>query len=105
MAKIAVIKTGGKQYTVNAGEIIKIEKLNVEPEKETKFDTLLVANSDGSDFKLGQPSLGELVIGKVVSQGRDKKISVLKYKSKVRYTRNLGHRQAHTKVEITKINA
>lgn len=102
--KIAVIKTGGKQYKVKAGQIIKIEKLNIADGKDIKFDTLMVADPDGKEVKLGHPSLGEKVSGKVIEQGRDKKVRVVKYKSKTRYKRTLGHRQMFTKVEIAKIS-
>ncbi|MDD4901493.1 MAG: 50S ribosomal protein L21 [Patescibacteria group bacterium] len=101
MAKIAVIKTGGKQYKVSQGQNLKIEKLDVAPGATVKFPALMVA--DGDKVQLGQPNLGELVEGKVIEQGRNKKVSVVKFKNKVRYTRNVGHRQPFTKVAITKI--
>ncbi len=105
MAKIAVIKTGGKQYKVEKGKTIKIEKLDTPVEKKINFDTLLVASTDtgGKEFKLGQPLLKQKVEGKVVEQGKDKKISVIKYKRKTRYLKNKGHRQAFTKVKIISI--
>jgi large subunit ribosomal protein L21 len=99
--KIAVIKTGGKQYKVSQGQIIKIEKINDIVGNNIKFNTLMIADDDRLD--LGRPSLGEKVEGKILEQGRSKKISVIKYKSKTRYRRNVGHRQPFTKVEITKI--
>ena len=103
MAKIAVIKTGGKQYKVEKGQIIKVEKLDVPVGKKVKFDTLMIASGDGQELKLGQPLLKQKVEGKVVEQGKDKKISVIKYKRKTRYLRNKGHRQLYTKVEILSI--
>ncbi|MCK5416434.1 50S ribosomal protein L21 [Candidatus Parcubacteria bacterium] len=103
MDKIAVVKTGGKQYKVKQGDTIKIEKLDLEIEKKIKFDTLMVSGEDGKNLDLGKPSLGEKVEGKVVEQGKNKKISVVKYKNKTRYTRTKGHRQAFTKVLIEKI--
>lgn len=103
MAKIAVIKTGGKQYKVKKGQTVKVEKLNTEVGKKIKFDTLMIATADGKEVNLGKPSLGKKVEGKVVEQGRDKKITVIKFKNKIRYLRNKGHRQAFTKVEITSI--
>lgn len=103
MAKIAVIKTGGKQYKVKKGDKIKVEKLNTEEGKKVKFDTLMIASADAKEVNLGKPSLGEKVEGKVLEQGKDKKINVVKYKSKTRYLRNKGHRQPFTKVEITAI--
>jgi len=110
MTTIAVIKTGGKQYKVKKGQSIKIEKLSAkdglpaQSGDKVKFDTLLTASSDGKEVNIGKPSLGEKVEGKVVEQGRDKKVMVVKYKNKTRYKRNLGHRQPFTQVEITGIS-
>lgn len=101
MAKIAVIKTGGKQYKVAEGQLLNIEKLEKKAGDQVKFETLLVA--DEKDFNIGAPSLGENVEGEVVEQGRADKISVVKFKNKTRYTRNVGHRQPFTKVKITSI--
>ncbi len=98
--KIAVIKTGGKQYKVQEGQVLKIEKVSAKEGDKVKFDTLLVADKD---VNLGKPSLGEKVEGKVIEHGKAKKISVVKFKSKVRYKKNVGHRQQFTKVEITAI--
>jgi large subunit ribosomal protein L21 len=101
MAKIAVIKTGGKQYKVSQGQNLKIEKINAQTGEVLKFQTLMVA--DDEKIELGKPVLGDLVEGKVIEQGRNDKISVIKFKNKVRYKRNVGHRQPYTKVEITKV--
>ncbi len=103
MSKIAVITTGGKQYKVKANDIIKVEKLTNKEGEKIKFDTLLIANSDGSSLKLGRPKLKEKVEGKVLKTEKDKKIKVIKYKNKTRYKRNLGHRQQKTSVEISEI--
>lgn len=103
MAKIAVIKTGGKQYKVEAGKTLKIEKLDVEVGATVKFETLLVAEADGTTVEVGKPSLGERVEAKVLEQGRADKVSVVKYKNKTRYKRNVGHRQPFTKVEFSNI--
>ncbi|MFH1583145.1 MAG: 50S ribosomal protein L21 [Candidatus Falkowbacteria bacterium] len=99
--KIAVIKTGGKQYKVSQGQNLKIEKIDGEAGAVLKFPTLLVAEEE--KVRLGQPELGELVEGKILEQGRGKKISVVKFKNKIRYKKNVGHRQPFTKIEITKI--
>ncbi|MCX6797967.1 MAG: 50S ribosomal protein L21 [Candidatus Falkowbacteria bacterium] len=101
MSKIAIIKTGGKQYKVKEGETIKIEKLPEEVGKKVKFETLLIA--DGEDLNLGQPSLGEKVEGEVITTAKGKKVTVVKYKNKIRYKRTLGHRQLFTAVKILKI--
>ena len=103
MSKIAIIKTGGKQYKVKEKQTLKIEKLDKKEGDKVKFETLLVSDAEGKEVNLGKPSLGAKVEGKVLEQGKTKKISVIKYKSKTRYKRNLGHRQSFTKVEIVGI--
>ncbi len=103
MTKIAVIATGGKQYKVKAGEVIKIEKLASQPGSKVKFDCLLTANSDGSGLKLGTPKLSSQVEAEIIDTDKDKKVKVVKYKNKIRYKRNIGHRQIKTTVKITKI--
>jgi large subunit ribosomal protein L21 len=99
----AVILTGGKQYLVKSGDVLKIEKIEVEAGSEVTFDkVLLTANEDGSDVKIGTPYLeGVTIKGTVEAQGREKKIRVVKYKSKTRYKRVIGHRQHKTTVAIT----
>jgi large subunit ribosomal protein L21 len=104
MAKIAVIKTGGKQYKVKEGQVIKIEQIKEEVGKSVKFDTLLVADADGKEVNVGKPSLGDKVNGKILEQAKDKKVTVVKYKNKTRYKRTLGHRQPFTRVAIEKIS-
>lgn len=87
-SKIAVIKTGGKQYLVKKGDKIKIEKLENNNKKIIIFDDILE---------------GKKVSAKIISQGRSKKIIVFKYKAKKRYKKKAGHRQQYTEIEITKI--
>jgi len=103
MSKIAIIKTGGKQYVVKEGDKIKIEKIDQEVGKNIKFETLLISDDEGSNLNLGKPSLGEKVESKILEHGKNKKILVVKYKNKTRYTKNVGHRQPFTKIEINKI--
>lgn len=105
MSKIAIIKTGGKQYKVKEKDVIKIEKVDVEEGKVVNFkDVLLVADEKGKDVAIGNPTVPKAkVTGKVVEQGRTKKLTVIKYKAKVRYRRKKGHRQHFTKVQIDKI--
>ena len=99
----AVIVTGGKQYTVAEGDVLYIEKLNVEVEEAVKFETVL-AVLDGENTKIGAPVVeGAAVEAKVVKNGKGKKIHVLKYKAKKNEKKKIGHRQPYTKVEITKI--
>jgi large subunit ribosomal protein L21 len=98
---IAVIKTGGKQYLVEEGQTLSLETLAKEPGESVSFETLLLV--DGDKVKVGTPVLGMNVTGEIVTHGRAKKIEVVKYKAKSRYTRRVGHRQNFTKVKITKI--
>ncbi len=99
----AVIVTGGKQYTVAEGDVLYIEKLNAEEESTVKFDQVL-AVLDGESSKIGAPVVeGAVVEGKVVKNGKGKKLVVFKYKPKKNEKRKMGHRQPYTKVEITKI--
>ncbi len=90
---------------VKQGQVLKVEKLAVEAGKEFVFDKiLLVANEDGSDVKIGAPYIsGAKVTAQVLEQGKGKKITVVKYKRKVRYTRTRGHRQEFTKIKIASI--
>jgi len=104
MAKIAVIKTGGKQYKVKEGDVLKVEKLSAETGKKVKFDTLMIAETDGSLVDLGKPTLGEKVEAEIVGEGKSKKVLVIKYKSKTRYKRTIGHRQDFTQVKVNKIS-
>lgn len=98
---IAVIKTGGKQYAVSEGDVLKIEKLPGEANEEVLFDVLL--RGDDSNLEIGTPTVSGNVKGVILEQGRGKKITIIKYKPKVRYRRKNGHHQLFTKVQITKI--
>ena len=101
----AIIKTGGKQYKVAEGDTIYIEKLDVDVDSSVTFDQVLTVVSDG-DVKVGKPLVeGAKVTGKVLQQGKEKKILVFKYKAKSNYRRRQGHRQPYTKVSIEKIEA
>ena len=98
----AIIKTGGKQYCVEEGKVITIEKLDVEAGAEVAFDEVLLVSGDS--VKIGQPTLaGAKVTGKVLEQGKGAKIRIFKYKAKSNYRRRQGHRQPFTKVQIEKI--
>ena len=101
----AVIKTGGKQYRVQQGDVIFVEKLNAQADEAVTFDeVLLVGEADQS--KVGTPVVeGAKVEGKVLAQVKSKKIVVYKYKAKKNERKKQGHRQPYTKVEITAINA
>ena len=98
----AVVKTGGKQYLVKEGDTLKVEKIGGEAGSELKLDSvLLTASEDGADVQAGTPLLaGKTIIAKIIEQGRGKKVSVIKFKPKVRYRRKRGHRQFFTKLQI-----
>ena len=99
----AVIKTGGKQYRVQQGDVIFVEKLNAQADETVSFDALLVGDDNGA--KIGTPIVeGAKVEGKVVSQVKSAKIVVFKYKAKKNERKKQGHRQPYTKVEITTVS-
>ena len=102
----AVIKTGGKQYKVKEGDQLEIEKLEIEAGKPVEFEAMLVSDDEGKDVKVGAPVVsGAKVTAKVLDSGLGKKVSVIKFKSKSRYRRNVGHRQPFTKIQIESIKA
>jgi len=101
--KLAVIKTGGKQYVVSEGKIIKIEKLEAEKDQTVEFDQVLLVAEDDK-VELGKPTIGGKVSAKILAQGRSAKVIVEKYKPKVRYHKVYGHRQPFTEVQIEKID-
>ena len=101
----AVIKTGGKQYRVQQGDVIFVEKLNAQADEAVTFDEVLLVG-DADQSKVGTPVVaGAKVEGKVLSQVKSRKIVVYKYKAKKNERKKQGHRQPYTKVEITAINA
>ena len=100
----AIIATGGKQYKVAEGDIIRVEKLGVEAGQEVTFDQVLVVNN--GEVKVGNPTVsGATVSATVVKEGKAKKVIVYKYKRKSGYHKKNGHRQQFTQVKIEKINA
>jgi len=105
MSKIAVIKTGGKQYIVKENDVISVEKLPGEKKLGSKvvFDTVLLVD-DGKVAKVGKPAIsGAKVEAELVENGLGKKIQVIRFKSKSRYFKKRGHRQPFSKVRVTKI--
>lgn len=99
----AVIKTGGKQYRVQEGEVLKLEKLAADVGETVEFDQVLALKNDDG-LKVGAPYVeGVRVQGKVLGQGKAKKIIVFKYKPKKNYRKKQGHRQPFTSVRIEKI--
>ena len=101
----AIIETGGKQYKVNEGDIIFVEKLEASEGDTVTFDRVM-ALSTGDNFVVGAPTVeGAKVEANVVKNGKGKKIYILKYKSKKNEKKKMGHRQPYTKLEIVKIEA
>jgi len=101
----AVVATGGKQYKVEEGDILRVEKLTGDVGSQIAFDNVLIF-SDGENVKIGQPDVdGVKVHGQIVAQGKNKKILVFKYKRRKRYRRKQGHRQHFTAVQIDSIQA
>ena len=99
----AIIATGGKQYKVSEGDIVKIEKLDVEDGSTVTFDQVLAVSDNG--LKVGADVASSTVTATVMGQGKGKKVIVYKYKIKSGYHKKNGHRQAYTQVKIDKINA
>ena len=101
----AVIETGGKQYRVAKEDVIYIEKLNVNEGDEIVFDKVLVVTDSKNKTKIGNPYVeGASVKGKVIKNGKSKKITVFTYRPKKDSKRKMGHRQQFTKVSIEKID-
>jgi len=100
---LAVIKTGGKQYLVKPGDKIKIEKIDKKESSEIIFKEVLLVEKNRK-LEIGTPLVkGAKVIGKILSQGKGKKVIIFKYKPKTRYKKKAGHRQLYTEIEILKI--
>ena len=100
----AIIATGGKQYKVAEGDIIKVEKLGVEAGQSYTFDQVLAVSGD--ELKVGTPVVeGATVEASVIGDAKAKKVIVYKYKRKTGYHKKNGHRQQYTAVKIEKINA
>ncbi|MCL1794169.1 MAG: 50S ribosomal protein L21 [Oscillospiraceae bacterium] len=101
----AVVQIGGKQYKVQEGDIVFVEKLNFEEGEEVNFtEVLAISNNEG--FTAGNPTIeGASVDASVIKHGKDRKIYVMTYKSKKNEKRKMGHRQPHTKIQIKTITA
>ncbi|KGF03142.1 50S ribosomal protein L21 [Anaerococcus lactolyticus] len=100
----AIIKTGGKQYKVSEGDLVRVEKLAYEVGETVDFDQVLLVSNDG-DLKVGAPLVeGAKVTATVEDQNKDKKIVVYKYKPKKQYRKKHGHRQPYTLVKINSIS-
>ena len=100
----AIIKTGGKQYKVSEGDLVRVEKLNYEVGETVDFEEVLLVSNDG-DIKVGSPVVeGAKVSATVEDQNKAKKIVVFKYKPKKQYRKKYGHRQPYTLVKINSIS-
>ena len=101
----AVLTTGGKQYRVQEGDVLFVEKLNAEVDSTVELTEVLAVAKDG-EIKVGAPVVeGAKVVAKVLAQGKAKKVVVFKYKRKKDYRRKNGHRLPYTKIVIEKIEA
>ena len=101
----AVIQTGGKQYRVAEGEIIRVELLEKDVKEGLSFDRVLLVDQDG-ELKVGHPTVsGASVTGEVIAHDRRKKVTIFKKKRTTTYQRTQGHRQGYTEVRITGIKA
>jgi len=101
---IAVIKTGGKQYIIKEGEMLKIEKLALKEGDTAQLTEVLLTADDNGNVEIGTPTLeSKQISAEVIEQGRGKKVTVIRYKPKVRYRRKVGHRQPFTKLKIAKV--
>lgn len=99
----AIVNTGGKQYKIRQGDILRIEKISGELGSPVSFDRVLMF-SDGENIRIGQPVLDNVAVnGHIVEQGKSKKIIVFKYKRRKRYRRKQGHRQQYTAIKIDSI--
>ncbi len=99
----AIIATGGKQYKVSEGDVIRVEKLDVEAGNTVTFDQVIAVSDNG--LKVGEAVANATVTATVEAQDRARKVIVYKYKRKTGYHKKNGHRQAYTQVKIDKINA
>ena len=99
----AIIETGGKQYKVEKGDVIKIEKVNGENGSDYEFDNILFINNDGEIITDSQQLDNAKVIGEIIETEKDKKIIVFKFKRRKNYKRKKGHRQFYTKLKIKDI--
>jgi len=99
----AVVKTGGKQYRVSEGQTIRVEKLDGEEGANIDLNEVLMI-ADGDDVKVGAPFIeGGSVAATIKSQGRDKKITIIKFKRRKHHMKRQGHRQSYTELEVTGI--
>ncbi len=104
MAKIAIIETGGKQYVVESGSVLQVEKITGSTKgSKISFDKVLLTD-DGYKLAIGAPYIkGAKVAAEIMEEGRDDKVTVIRYRQKSRYFKKKGHRQPYSKVKITSL--
>ncbi|MDD2372382.1 MAG: 50S ribosomal protein L21 [Syntrophomonadaceae bacterium] len=102
----AVIESGGKQYKVSEGTVLKVEKLEAAAGDHLSIDKVLMVNDENGNVKVGNPLVSNARVEiEVVEQGRDKKVVVYKYKKRKNYRKKQGHRQPFTRIKVLKIEA
>jgi large subunit ribosomal protein L21 len=102
----AVVLTGGKQYRVQEGDVLFVERLDAEVDSTVELEDILAVSKENGELVIGKPVVeGAKVVAKVLEQGKAKKVIVFKYKAKKDYRRKQGHRQPYTKIVVEKINA
>lgn len=102
----AVVKSGGKQYRVKPGQLVKLEKLEAEVGQTVKLDQVLMVNDEAGKVDVGTPLLEKATVeAKVVAQGRHKKVKIIKFRRRKHHMKSMGHRQYFTEVEITSISS
>lgn len=100
----AIIASGGKQYRVSPGDVIRVEKIDAEVDKNVTFDKVLLVSGEGR-LDIGEPYVQQTTVqGKVIQHGRGGKVDIIKFIRRKRHTRKAGHRQSFTEVEITDIS-
>ncbi len=101
----AVFKAGGKQYRVSEGQTLRIEKIDTEEGATVEFDEVLMV-ADGNDITVGAPYVDDVKVAATVkAHGRDRKVKIVKFRRRKHYRKQMGHRQAHTEIEITGIGS
>ncbi|APC97171.1 50S ribosomal protein L21 [Pseudofrancisella aestuarii] len=100
----AIIKSGGKQYKVKQGEVVKLEKLNLGIGDTVEFDTVLIGQTAEGEVKVGAPVVaGAKVVAEVVEQGRHQKVKIIKFRRRKHSMKQQGHRQYYTAVKVSSI--
>jgi large subunit ribosomal protein L21 len=99
----AVIASGGRQYRVSPGDVIRVDRMDAEAGSEIAFDKLMMIGGDDADAAVGTPTVAGKVTARVRGEGRHKKIEIVKMRRRKNYRRHAGHRQHYTELEITDV--